>query len=159
MYKQETEPGGPGSSETREPTRSAVRKIVALVIAATAAATILFAPAAQAAYEDTSGYQTGGTRYYATQRYHALSQPLKFDLNHASGECSGGSFSVRPLRTNGDWLAGWVYWNIFGNPYAAKTWAAANTKASGYFTVVGKLTGDCGPGIPLSIDFTARIYF
>jgi hypothetical protein len=46
-----------------------------------------------------------------------------------------------------------VYWNIFGNPYASKTWSAANTKASGYFTVVGKLIGDRGPGIPLSIDF------
>lgn len=144
-------------TRVRRPTFT--RKLIAALISGFALGAVLLAPAAQAAYESTSGYQTGGTKYYSTQRYHALSQPLKFDLNNASGECGGGYFSVRPLRTNGDWLAGSVSWNIFSNPYAAKTWAAANTKSSGYFTVVGKLVGDCGPGIPLSIDFTARIYF
>ncbi len=136
-----------------------VGKMLAFVVSL--AATLAFAGAlpAAAATESVSGSQSGGVTYYGTQRYHAYSQALKFDLGTASGQCGGGQFRLRGLRTSGTWLTDWVGWNIFTSSYATRTWAAAGTKPSGYFKLVGNLIGDCGPGIPLTIRFTGKIYF
>ncbi|NEN78671.1 hypothetical protein [Nocardioides zeae] len=126
-----------------------------------------YAPSAHAATDTVSGSLWGGEGsntwvFYTTQRYHSKSQPLTFWLKTAYDPCGGGNLFIRPLRSNGNWMASAHYWGLgsgTNNLNSTRHWGQAGTIAAGNFTLAASTNTYCGVPPPSKTTFSGGITY
>ncbi len=109
----------------------------------------LTVPAMGASSTANGSISGAGQKVFSTVRTHNPNQALYYKLRSYTTGCGGGgNLTLRPLRTNGNWMAGSLSWPIgtSGSPNSTKSWGGPGAISGGDFRLTGSNNGWCGSG-------------